>query len=67
MLLTISSDGMLIDAYFFELTAFAKLHCHNIYPALQNMQWLDCCTLMQHTALKAECVAQAGQRTAGKC
>jgi len=32
MLLTISSDGMLIDAYFFELTACAKLHRNDIYP-----------------------------------
>lgn len=61
MLLTISSDGMLIDAYFFELTAFAKLHRNDIYPALQNMQCLDYCTLMLHTALKAECVAEALQ------
>ena len=32
MLFIIGGDGMLIDAYFFELTAFVKLHCHDVYP-----------------------------------
>ncbi len=39
-----------------------------LITALQNIrECLDSCTLMQYTALKVECVAQARQRTAGIC
>ena len=32
-----------------------------------HVKCIDFCTLRQYTALKAECVAEAPQRTAGRC